>query len=57
MDSGSFGLEIWKDEDLTQAIAIITTAVYIPAGQISPGRLNKLSIKPLVLQVQQTSML
>jgi hypothetical protein len=50
-DSGDFALEIWKDEDMTMAIAVLQPGVKIFAISLSPGFLNDLQIYPLISTV------
>jgi hypothetical protein len=56
-DSESFGLEIWKDEDMTQAIAILDDGVKIYSPTLSPGFLTGMKIYPLITTVQTSSLL
>lgn len=55
MDSGDFGLEIWKDEDTTQAIAVLNGGVKVSLGNVENGFLSDLRLYPLVSTVQLTS--
>ena len=57
MPSGEFGLEIWKDEEETQAIAILTKGVIVPADQVQTDFLRDVKIYPLVETVQVASLL
>lgn len=56
MDSGDFGLQIFKDEDCTQAIAILNKGVHVSADDMQTGLLSNLKIDPLVDTVQLTSL-
>jgi len=56
-DSESFGLEIWKDEDMTMAIAILDDGVKVYSQNLSPGFLTGMKIYPLISTVQTSSLL
>jgi hypothetical protein len=56
MDSGDFGLQIFKDEDCTQAIATLNKGVHVSADDMQTGLLSNLKIEPLVETVQLTSL-
>jgi len=56
-DSDDFSLEIWKDEDMTMAIAVLEPGVKIYATSLSPGFLYSLEIYPLITTVQVSSLL
>lgn len=56
-DSDDFGLEIYKDEDLTQKIAVMEAGVFVPAATMSPGFLYDLELRPLISTVQVSSLL
>lgn len=57
MNSGIFGLEIYKDEDMSQGIATVTTGVFIPANKIKTGSLTNMKIYPLQYTVQLSTLL
>lgn len=56
-DSDSFGLEIFKDEDLTQYIAILEVGPKVLADDLEPGSVYGMSVKPLIDTVQVSSLI
>jgi len=57
MNSDFFNLEIYKDEDMLQKIAVIDNGVFVSADDLSEGVITGIEIWPLVTQVQTTSQL
>ena len=51
-DSDDFGIEIYKDEDLTQQIATMASGVKVFAQDLSAGFLTNLNLYPIIETVQ-----
>lgn len=57
MDSNQFSVDIYKDDLLTQKIAVLAAGTILKASDIKPGDLINLQLYPLISTVQLSTLL